>query len=226
MATYREMPDRINLDYLNRTDLGNETKRAILRAIKHFEKNHFWFNQTATALAIGTASVTVAVPADFLMLDYATVRDSSIDYIVTVRNFDRIAYKNQTVALGGSNASGVAQEVAYYRDAFYFTPKPSSATSLTVYYTHALTALSADSDTNGWTSAAEDLIVHHATADMLANVLRVTDKDQIASHKQWEKEAYDMLKQGNSARILDRLDGATTGTQHGQSPKLPQTGMP
>ena len=221
MATYREMQDRINLDYLNRTDLGAETKRAILRAIKHYEKNHFWFNQTATALAIGTASVTVAVPSDFLILDFATVRDASTDSIVVVRNFDRIAYKNQNMAL-----SGVPVEVAYFRDAFYFTPKPASATSLTIYYTHALTALSADADTNGWTSAAEDLIIHHATADMLANVLRVTDKDQITSHKTWEKEAYDMLKQGNSARILDRLDGALTGVQHGQAPKLPSTGMP
>lgn len=221
MATYREMQDRINLDYLNRTDLGAETKRAILRAIKHFEKSHFWFNQTSTALAIGTGSVTVAVPADFLILDFATVRDTSVDYIVTIRNFDRIAYKNQNVA-----TSGVPAEVAYFRDALFFTPKPSSATTLTVYYTHSLTTLSADADTNGWTSAAEDLIVHHATADMLANVLRVTDKDQINSHKMWEKEAYDMLKQGNSARILDKLDGATTGMQHGQVPKLPSTGMP
>lgn len=221
MATYREMQDRINLDYLNRTDLGAETKRAILRAIKHYEKNHFWFNQTATALAIGTASVTVAVPADFLILDFATVRDTSIDSIVVVRTFDRIAYKNQNVA-----TSGVPIEVAYFRDALYFTPKPSSATSLTIYYTHSLTQLSADSDTNGWTSAAEDLIIHHATADMLANVLRVTDKDQITSHKQWEKEAYDMLKTGNSSRILDKLDGALTGVQHGQSPKLPENGVP
>lgn len=225
MATFRDMQDRINLDYLNRTDLANETKRAILRAIKHYEKNRFWFNITSTALAIGSASVSVAVPADFLALDYATVRDSSIDSIVTIRTFDRIAYQNQASAAGGSAASGVPKEVCYFRDTLYFTPKPTSATSMTVYYTQALPALSADSDTNGWTSAAEDLIVHHATADMLANVLRVTDPAQVQAHKTWEQEAFAELQKGNQLRIGVNLDNATVGSQHQQKPKVPGSGL-
>lgn len=220
MATYREMQDRINLDYLNRTDLGAETKRAILRAVKHYEKNRFWFNMTATALAIGTASTSVAIPADFLVLDFATVLDTSNSSLVVLRTFDRIAYKNITPN------SGVPTEIAYFRDLFHFTPKPSSATSLTVYYTHSLAALSADSDTNGWTSAAEDLIVHHATADMLANVLRVTDVAQVQSHKTWELEAYKTLKEGNDNRIGIGLDGATIGMNHAQKPKVPESGLP
>lgn len=219
MATFRDMQDRINLDYLNRTDLTFETKRAIIRATKHYEKNRFWFNMTATAIAIGTASTTVAVPADFLILDFATVLDTSNSSLVIIRTFDRIAYKNTTPV------SGVPVEMAYFRDMFHFTPKPSSATSLTVYYTHALPTLSADGDTNGWTSAAEDLIVHHATADMLANVLRVTDKTQYESHKMWEKEAYDMLKSGNEDRIGSKMDGAITGINHGQKPKVPEGGL-
>jgi hypothetical protein len=221
MATYREMQDRINLDYLNRTDLANETKRAIIRAIKHYEKQHFWFNMTATALAIGTASTTVAIPADFLALDFATVLNASINSIVVIRSYDRVSYKNQVMA-----QSGVPEEIAYWRDAFHFTPKPSSATSITVHYTHTLTTLSGDSDANGWTSAAEDLIVHHATADMLANVLRVTDINQIKSHKEWELEAYKTLKAGNDMRLGIDHDKAIVGTQHQTQPKVPDGGMP
>jgi hypothetical protein len=221
MPTFREMQDRINLDYLNRTDLGNETKRAIIRAVKHYEKTRFWFNMTSTALAIGTASSTVAIPSDFLALEFATVRDSSLDSIVTMRSFDRIAYKNQNTSL-----SGVVAEICYWRDTLNFTPKPSSATTLTIYYTHAFPALSADTDTNPWTSAAEDLIVHHATADMLANVLRVTDGTQIASHKTWEQEAYTMLKAGNDLRTGFGMDAAASGSQHGQAPKKPGSGLP
>lgn len=227
MTTFRDLQDRINLDYLNRTDLTNETKRAIIRAIKHYEKNRFWFNMTSTALAIGSASVTVAVPADFLALDYVTVRDSSIDYVVTIRNFDRIAYKNQNMAGGvGSSASGIVAECAYFRNTLYFTPKPASATSLTVYYTQTFAALSADSDTNDWCSAAEDLIVHHATADMLANVLRVTDQSQIMAHKQWELEAYNQLKTGNDIRLMVNQDVGVIGTNHQQFPKAPDTSLP
>lgn len=221
MATYREMQDRINLDYLNRTDLQNETKRAIIRAVKHYEKERFWFNMTATALAIGVTSATVAVPADFIALDFATVRDSSKDYLLTIRSFDRIAYKNIDTA-----TSGIPAEICYWQEALKFTPKPSSATTLTVHYVHTLPALSADSDTNGWTSAGEDLIVHHATADLLANVLRITDKGVIESHKQWEMEAYRTLQFGNKMRLSPTRDGAMQGSLHGAPGKVPVLGEP
>lgn len=221
MATFREMQDRINLDYLNRTDLLQETKRSIIRAVKHYEKTRFWFNQTATALAVGTASLTVAVPADFLALDFVTVLDSSVNSIVNIKSFDRLAYRNQTVAAGGTAASGIPTEVAYFRDILYLDVKPRSATSITVYYTQALATLSADADVNQWTSAGEDLIVHHAAADMLANVLRVTDQDQIKSHKQWEQEAFNNLAAGNDMRMNFGIDNAVIGTIQGQKPKVP-----
>jgi hypothetical protein len=220
MATFKEMQDRINLDYLNRTDLGNETKRAIIRAVKHYEKERFWFNMTATALAIGTASTTVAVPADFLALDFATVADSGGNPIVNIKSFDRIAYQNRTVT------SGVPSEVTYFRDALYFYPKPSSATSLTITYTHALPTLSADSDTNGWTSAGEDIIVFHATCDMLANVLRVNDPTLIANFKMQETEAYKMLKFGNDMRLGMGNEVGVAGTIQHQAPKVPDKNMP
>jgi len=223
-TTFRDLQDRINLDYLNRTDLTNETKRAIIRAIKHYEKNRFWFNMTATAIAVGSTSVTVAVPADFLALDYVTVRDASTDYNVSIRNFDRVSYKNQAAFAGAQ--SGIPAEIAYFRNTLYFTPKPASATSLTVYYTHSLPALSADTDTNDWCSAAEDLIVHHATADMLANVLRVTDVSQIQSHKQWELEAYNQLKVGNDIRLMVNQDPGVVGQNHSQLPKTPDSQLP
>jgi hypothetical protein len=215
------MQNRINLDYLNRTDLVAETKRAILRAVKHYEKERFWFNQTATALAIGTASTSVAIPADFIALDFCTVRDTLIDSIVVIRSFDRIAYQNRNSA-----QSGVPIEIAYWQDKLVFTPKPSSATSLTVNYTHTLPVLSADADTNAWTSAGEDLIIHHAMADMLANVLRVADAGQVQAHKAWELEAYKMLKFGNDMRLNAGQEGSVRGAIQGQAPKLPDATMP
>lgn len=216
MATYREMQDRINLDYLNRTDLTSETRRAIIRAIKQYEKKKFWFNQTATALAVGTASTTFAIPADFLSLEFATVRDSSIDSQVVIRSFDRVQYKASNLS-----GSGVPSEIAYFKDAFYIDTKPRSATNITIYYTHSLPALSADADTNAWTSAAEDLIVHRATADMLANVLRVTDAKQVEAHKLWETEALAQLEAGNKLRMGAGADTAVMGSIHSQKPKAP-----
>lgn len=216
MATFKEVQDRINLDYLNRSDLVSETKRSIVRAIKHYEKERFWFNLTATAIAIGTASTTVALPADFLALDFATVLNNGNQVPMTLRTFDRVAYQNA----GG--ASGVPSEICYWRDGFAFSPKPASATSITVHYTHALPPLSADTDTNGWTSAGEDLIVYRATYDMLANVLRVTDVNILTSYKTLEMEAFKFFQAGNNMRQGSETEGGVIGENHNQSPKTPR----
>jgi len=215
MATFKEMQDRINLDYLNRTDLGNETKRAILRAIKHYEKERFWFNLTATALAIGTASTTVALPSDFLAMDFATVSNNGNTELMTMRSFDRIAYQNR------SGASGMPAEICYWRDQLIFSPKPASATSITLHYTHSLPVLSADTDTNGFTSACEDLIVFRATFDILANVLRLGDVPTLSNIKNLEMEAFKMLQFGNDMRQGNGEQGAVVGSTHSQAPKTP-----
>lgn len=223
MATFVQMQDRINLDYLNRTDLAAETKRAIQRAVKHYEKERFWFNMTATALVVSTASAGVAVPADFVALDFVTVVDAatSTNNIVVIRSFDRLAYQNRT------NSSGVPQEVAYWQDKLvFFPPRATSAYSVQVHYVHTLPVLSADADVNAWTSAGEDLIVHHATADMLANVLRVADPAQVQAHKTWEMEAYKLLKFGNDIRLRMNEDTGMVGTLHGPNPKTPDMNQP
>lgn len=95
----------------------------------------------------------------------------------------------------------------------------------TIYYTHRLTALSADADTNDWLSAAEDLIVHHATADMLANVLRAPDSE-VAKHKQWEAEAYNLLMRGTQRRMGAEETSMKGAIQRQQEPKPPITPLP
>lgn len=215
MPTFQQMQDRINSDYLDRTDLSAETTRALIRAVKHYEKQRFWFNLTATALAIGTASVTVSLPSNFLGYDFATVADSGNDNILTLRSFDRIAYNNQ------ANPTGVPTEISYWRDQLYFSPMPSSATTITLHYTHSLNQLSAGTDTNAWTSAGEDLIIFHAYHDILTNVLRISDKQLVESVKTQEMEAFQILQFGNDLRQGSGLEGYTPGDQQGQSPKTP-----
>lgn len=224
-GTFIDLQNRINLDYLNRTDLQNETKRAIIRAQKHYEKERFWFNMTQTAIAVGTASTTLAIPADFLALDFVTMRDSSMDYIVNIKSFDRIAYQLRTTPAGGASSSGVAQEICYWHDQFVFFPKPQSATTLTIHYTQSFPALSADTDSNGWTSAGEDVIVYHAVADIMGNVLRNADPNAVMQFKQLEMESYKMLVFGNQMRMGNDEQGVT-GSNQSSTPKLPDKGTP
>ena len=157
-TTFQNVQDRINLDYLNRTDLVNETQRAIIRAINHYQYERFWFNQTATAIACSTSVNTVALPVDFIALDMVTVKSSSAGYaggyIVQQRSMERIVYRNSFGTI-----SGMPLECAVYNGAITLYPLPHSAYSLTVRYVNVLPALSAGTDTNDWLSAAEDVIV-------------------------------------------------------------------
>ena len=215
-TTFQNVQDRINLDYLNRTDLTNETQRAIIRAINHYQYERFWFNQTATALTCVTTGNTVALPADFIALDMVTVKSSSAGYaagyIVQQRSMERVTYRN---AFG--TVSGMPQEVAVYNGALNLWPLPHSAYSLTVRYVNVLPPLSAGTDTNDWLSAAEDLIVFHATADMLQNVIRGRDQE-VQEMQAMEAMALQALTRARNIRLNTNEDLSLVGPQQRQNP--------
>lgn len=209
-VTFKNLQDRINLDYLNRTDFTNETKRAIVRAIKHYERARLWFNQTATAINVSTAATTLAVPADFIALDMMTITQNGANPTqVTQRAYERVTYRN------ASGTSGVPEEVAVYRNLFNFYPKPSSAFPVTVSYVFRLPELSADSDTNDWLAECEDVICFHATADMLQNVVR-RPMDEVQQMQQMEATALGNLNLARKMHMNTDEDIGILGPIHRQ----------
>lgn len=213
-TTFQNVQDRINLDYLNRTDLTSETQRAIIRAINHYQYERFWFNQTATAIAMATATGVVALPTDFIALDMVTVVANGGTSIVQQRSMERIVYRQSF----GASASGVPQECAVYNNTLNFYPKvPDSAYSVTVRYVNTLPALSAGTDSNDWLSAAEDLIVYHAAADVLQNVIRGR-ADEVASMQQMEQQALATLQRARNIRLNTNEDLSEVGPLGRQFP--------
>lgn len=212
VPTFLDVQNRINLDYLNRTDFTNETKRAIIRAQKHYERERFWFNQTATAINASTASTGVALPTDFIALDMVTVSVNGVaGNPVVQRTMERVAYRQS------DGTSGQPQEVAVYGAQLQLYPKPSSAFPLTVRYVMKLPDLSADSDTNDWLSAAEDLIVFHAAADMLANVIRGRP-DEVQLMRDMEAVALTSLQRYRNIRMNTNEDLSVLGPIHRSEP--------
>lgn len=210
--TFKDVQDRINLDYLNRTDFTNETKRAIIRAQKHYERERFWFNQTSTVINASTAAYTISMPADFIALDMVTVSQNGVGGTPVVqRTMERVAYRQ------ADGTSGVPQEVALYGGTINLYPKPSSAFPLTIKYTFKLPDLSADTDTNDWLSAAEDLIVFHAAADMLANVIRGRP-DEVQLMRDMEAVALTSLQRYRNIRMNTNEDLSVLGPIHRSEP--------
>lgn len=156
MATFLQVQQRVAIDCLNRVDLVPETKRAILATIRYYENQRFWFNETATALACSAGQASIAFPSDFLVLDEIRVRQSSVDYELVPINIHEIH------RLNADFAQSLPQWYCQYGQNFEIAPIPDSAYPVTVNYLQKLPALSADSDTNDWLSAGEDMVVYGA----------------------------------------------------------------
>lgn len=198
MSTYADLQDRISLDYLNRTDLLPEVKRAIKNAIRTHESSRYWFNEASTAIAASSGQTFITIPADFLSLDRVEITQSSQDYKLSQRDFNWL--RDMRVA----RTQGLPTDFNYYRDRLELFPIPDSAYSIIVYYVASLATLSADSDTNAWTNEASNLIAHEATVDLLANVVQASP-DRIQRQALLRSLALQELQSRNYSRISFRL---------------------
>ena len=173
-TTFKNIQDRIRLDYLNRDDLIDETKRAIYASIRYYERERWPWNEAVSTLTAVASQSYISLPTDLLIFDSIQFTNSSADYALSRRNFDEIR-EMRVVRTTGPWPT----DYAIYANRIELFPIPDSAYTLPCYYLKQLTALSADADTNKWLSAAEDVIVYHATAIMWAAPLRNPEQAQV-----------------------------------------------
>ena len=196
MATYGEIQDRINNDCLNRTDLTAETARTIKAAIRHYERQRFWFNESSTVLATVSSQSHIARPTAFFRIDELRFfYDTSASYAlvnVDVSTLDRMR--------AGAQTFGDPTHWAENGELIELFPIPNAVDNVVARGYQQLDALSATTDTNGWTSAAEDLVTYHAAKLMWATVLRSPENANL--YAQLEKSALDDLRQANELRCL------------------------
>lgn len=198
MATYKDLQDRIQLDYLNRYDLTGSVKRAIKNTIKCYEGTRWWFNETATTSVMTANSGSYGVPSDFLVLDRLEVAYSGARFPLKVATLDEVRTMNATTA------TSVPTHYVYRGDRFELALVPDSAYSATVYYIQSLPELSADADTNVWTNEAANLIAHGATVELLSSVVDADDR-KIAHHVRMMRQALDEMYVRNDTRLHGSL---------------------
>lgn len=172
-TTLQNVIDRITLDYLNRTNLNSESVRAVQAAVRHYERQRFPWNEATSTLTAVTSQAYVTVPTDFLVLDHLEIQFQSANYLLAQQSFVDLLEMN---AVQGTN--NLPTDFAQRGGRLYLSSVPDSAYLLNCYYIQQLPALTAASmtSTNKWLSAAEDVIVYHATKLMWANVLRNTEE--------------------------------------------------
>jgi hypothetical protein len=183
-TTLQDVVTRITRDYLNRTNLDNETVRAVQAAIRHYERNRYPWNETSTDLATVALQESVAVPTDFMVLDLLEITYAGSKYELHPRSFAEIRKYNAV-----PDAPALPSFYCERDDAFLLAPIPDASYTVTCSYMQKLPELTATSMTssNDWLSACEDVIAYHATKLMWSNVLR--NNDEAVKYAQLERDA-------------------------------------
>lgn len=166
MPTYIDVVVRVQTDMLNRTTYSDQVKRAILSTIRRRERERFWFNETATALASVAGIATLNKPANFLFLDRLEVVENSNTTALIETTLNSVRDINQ------NDSRSLPTHFTQYADQFMLASVPNSAYAVNCYYVKQLPILVNDSDTNDWLSAAEDVVVYGAAKQVWAMTIR------------------------------------------------------
>lgn len=166
MPTYLDVVTRVQTDFLNRTDFNSTVKRAVNTSIRHYQRERFWFNETSTVLTCVVGVETIIKPSDYLFLDYLEVTQNSANTQLVQKPFDFVRRLNI------DTSTGLPTVFAEYGEKFHLANVPDSAYPVNCYYVQQMAALSADTDTNNWLSAAEDVIVYASAKLVWATTIR------------------------------------------------------
>jgi hypothetical protein len=156
MSTFVEMQQRI-ADDIDRSDLTAQIKKAITRAIKFYDSRRFYFQETtasfstiANQIAYGTAD---GIPSNIREID-------SLQFVISSTNkYPLIKKAFQFIQrLDFGSFASDCNFWAWYQSKIYLYPIPNAVRTVNVFYRKSYTELSADADTNDWTTEAEDLI--------------------------------------------------------------------
>ncbi len=194
MSTLAQMRSKI-ADDLNRSDLSTQIDRAINRAITHYESEMFWFQETTGTFST-IANQQSYGTADSLPSDIKEINDPVKITITStfLPDLKRISFAELLQKDIGAFASQ-PDEWAWYQAKMWFYPRPNAVWTVTLRYQKSYTALSADADTNDWTTYAEDLIEAHACWDLYAHLLQ--DDKQASTFEARELRALKALQEKN-----------------------------
>jgi hypothetical protein len=196
MTTYATMRARILDEMTNDGDITTaQINYAIQDTIKQYERRPWWWNQkTATMSTVASqeyySSSDLADIPDIVQIVSATVGSTkspmrAVDYVTIDDEQD-------------GSVEGEPRVFAVFKENIRLYPIPDAVYTVTLSYIYRLTALSADGDSNAWTTDAEELIRQGAKRRIALNYLHA--EDIAARFAVMEREAFTELMAENRRR--------------------------
>lgn len=198
MSTFSEMKDAI-ADYISRSDLSTQIGDAVNRAITHYSSRRFWFNETtgtmSTVASQQSYGTSDSLPSDIAKLDAVQVTVNGTKYTLTPRTYNYIIDVNTS----STSTTGQPCDFAWYQGKIWFYPTPDDVYTVTFSYQKTYSELSADSDTNDFTTYAEDLIEARAMWWVYSRIIK--DRDGALASKQDEIDALSSLSKRTNSML-------------------------
>lgn len=196
--TYGAMQDRI-ADELARSDLTSQIQKAIQSAIKHYERQRFFFNEArsvtfslSSSQEFYTASDHASIP-NLLQIDAFTLLLNGTVYPVRQASYDEIE------EMPGGTYDPIPSRYSYYGQQVRLYPVPSGGSLARVSGVLRLATPSATTDTNAWMTDAEELIRSRAEWDLYARVIR--DPEMMMTSRALEQEALAAVTSESTLRM-------------------------
>jgi hypothetical protein len=161
MGTFSDLQNSI-ADDLTRPDLlGSPIKKAILDAVKQYERSRFWFNVTRSKTfptVVNQAAYTgtdLAEIPNIIKLDHLFIL-RSVNDSVRLRHFEADVFE-RLFSLG-STSKGTPTSYTYVDGQILLYPTPIAVYTIRPHMHFRFPVLNADGDSNPWTNEAENLI--------------------------------------------------------------------
>lgn len=170
---------------------------AIQDTIKQYERRPWWWNQkTATMSTVDGqeyySSSDLADMPDIVQIVSATVTVNNLKAPLRAVDYQTIDDEQD------GSVEGEPRVFAYFKENIRLYPIPDAVYTVTLSYIYRLTALSADGDSNAWTTDAEELIRQGAKRRIALNYLQADDL--AARFAVMEREAFTELQAENRRR--------------------------
>lgn len=193
MATYGGLANRIVRDTSRSdTSITEDAMSHIQAAIRFYESTRFRFNEGKASFTASASTAYYNLPTDFMKPDTVTMIVNNARHSIEPRAFSWIEWMDL-----GTETADPPSNYTIYNQQMRFYPKPTTDRVTEVFYQKRLSTLSAISDSNGWTTDAEDLIYARASKTMWAT--RFNDPARAAVYQEYETQAL--------APLIDRNEG-------------------
>jgi hypothetical protein len=187
MGTWKSLVDDIKAEF-DRPDIGHQVSSHLALAIRHYEREPFFFNERRAIATAVSGTEFYTFPSDFVAPISLGLTNQG-NYFPLQRFTHE---EHEALAVSGSAGKGLTYAYSVIADQIRAYPIPDRSMTFTITYIRRMTALNSASASSAWSTEGEDLIKARAQKTLCLGVLHQPDWAQ--GYALLEEEALTRLK--------------------------------